>query len=216
VALNITVTNPKGTGFLTAYPDGGATPDASNVNYVKGHTVANSAVVPVAADGRIDISNGGAQASGTDVIVDVVGYYSDASGGAYVPIEPVRYLDTRTWGQGPLKNGYYIPAPIDATGGLDLLFISAYVLNATVTNTAGSGDLAVGPDPNPYSAYLNGSYTPATAPNTSVLNWTKGATVPNLVQAGTGENGIIDFFNLGSGGGNADLIVDVYGYYQFD
>ncbi|MEU7551712.1 hypothetical protein AB0B01_04985 [Streptomyces sp. NPDC044571] len=34
-------------------------------------------------------------------------------------------------------------------------------------------------------------------PNSSHLNWTKGATVPNLVQAGTGKNGIIDFSNRG-------------------
>jgi hypothetical protein len=53
-------------------------------------------------------------------------------------------------------------------------------------------------------------------PNSSNLNWTKGETVPNLVQAGTGANGIIDFWNLGDSGGDIDLIVDVFGYYRND
>ena len=34
VALNVTVTNPTTTGFLTVYPKGNPTPNASNLNYV--------------------------------------------------------------------------------------------------------------------------------------------------------------------------------------
>jgi hypothetical protein len=219
VALNVTATNPKGSGFLTAYPDDENTPNASNVNYSKGQTIANSVVVPIGSDGDIDITNSGDAAAGTDIVVDVTGYYSTASDSAYVPIYPERVLDTRfaPWTDGPLQNGSY-----DYIGfGLDendvnLPSITAVVVNATVSETQGSGFLTVSPDPNTWQAYQNKDAYFPTPPNSSNLNWVKGETVPNLVQAGTGNNGIVDFWNLGDSGGDTALIVDYYGYYQND
>jgi hypothetical protein len=215
VALNVTVTNPKGSGFLTVYPDGVATPNASNVNYGPGQTVADSVIAPVAGDGKIDVFNGGDAAKATDVIVDVVGYYSPTSASAYVPVFPERYIDTRSGiniAPGQLPNGTYIYAPL----GIDTPNVTGFVFNTTVTDTAGSGFLTVSPDPNTAQDYDNPNPPVITPPNSSNLNWTKGETVPNLVQASTGANGIIDFWNLGDNGGNIDLIVDVFGYYQND
>jgi hypothetical protein len=209
------VTNPKGSGFLTVYPDGVAVPNASNVNYTPGQTVANSVIVPVATDGEIDVFNGGDAAKATDVIVDVVGYYSADGASAFVPIAPVRQIDTRFGigiAKGQLPNGAYIYAPL-AVGTPD---VTGFVFNTTVTNTAGSGFLTVSPDPDTYQQYQNPNPPVISPPNSSNLNWTKGETVPNLVQASAGANGIVDFWNLGDNGGNIDLIVDVFGYYQND
>jgi PKD domain/Right handed beta helix region len=219
VALNVTVTNTQGTGFLTVYPDQQSLPNASNVNYTAGQTIANSVIAPVAADGMIDITNSGTLAKGTDIIVDVVGYYSDNSTSAYVPVYPDRYLDTRAsyWQYGRLQNASYdyIGFGLNPDENYDNdPSITGVVLNATVTNTAGAGILTVSPDPNYWEAYQDGSYNWPTPPNSSSLNWTKGETVPNLVQASTGQNGIVDFWNLGAAGGPTDLIVDLYGYYQ--
>ncbi len=53
VAVNITATEPAAAGYVTAYPCGTAAPATSNVNFTAGATVANAAVVPLAADGTI-------------------------------------------------------------------------------------------------------------------------------------------------------------------
>jgi len=178
-------------------------------------------VVPVGQDGKIDVFNGGATAKGADVIVDVTGYYSGGSTSAYMADTPTRIIDTRD-GTGlykgipaPLANDEYLAVPL----GLDqynnnIPSITGVVLNATVTNTRGSGFLAVAPDPNTEQQYANGTESPVSPPNSSNLNWLRGNTVPNLVQASTGATGMVDFFNLGANGGNTDLIVDVFGYYQ--
>jgi hypothetical protein len=210
VAVNLTGTGSGGAGYLTAYPDGAALPDASNLDYSRGQTVADAAIAPVGADGRIRVYNGGAQP--TDVIVDVVGYYRASGASAYLPVTPVRLLDTRasSWTAGPLPDGSYLPLPVSA-GTPD---VTACVLNATVTDTRGNGDLSVSPDPNTASDYQNKKTTPPVRPDVSTLNWLRGQTVPNLVQASTGSTGIIDFWNTGTG--STDLVVDAFGIYEND
>ena len=51
VAVNVTVTDPDGPGFVTVWPCGQARPNASNLNFVAGQTVANLAVAALGAGG---------------------------------------------------------------------------------------------------------------------------------------------------------------------
>ncbi|MET9958042.1 PKD domain-containing protein [Streptomyces sp. NPDC006326] len=207
VALNVTVTNPREDGHLTAYPSGQQAPNTSNVNFRAGQTVANSVIVPLGSDGRINVFNGAW--AGADVIVDVVGYYSPDSAGSFMSVAPHRMLDTRSWGYGPMYARGYIWMPIShGEEG-----IAGYVLNTTVTNTKDSGFLSVAPDSNTPDQYDNGTEVPLTRPTSSTLNWTAGKTVPNLVQASSGGvNGVVDFWNQSFN--TTDLIVDIFGYYE--
>ncbi|MER6318998.1 hypothetical protein ABT237_35380 [Streptomyces sp. NPDC001581] len=209
VALNVTVTNPRAAGHLAVFPSGQITPNTSNVNFTSGQTIADSVIVPVGADGRIIVRNGSWDPA--DVIVDVVGYYSPDSLSAYIPVRPIRDLDTRDssqWSSGPLKaNGY-----IYSTYGEEQPTATGMVLNTTVTNTGGAGHLTVFPDPNALWQYQNKTHTRPVPPNSSNLNWTAGKTVPNLVQASTGANGIVDFWNRS--GNNVDLVIDIFGVYD--
>ena len=75
VSLNVTATNTQGAGFLMVYPAGGATPQVSTLNYLAGQTLANAAIVPLGS-GSITIVAG---VSGTDVIVDVNGYFTNGT-----------------------------------------------------------------------------------------------------------------------------------------
>ncbi|MEV7215676.1 hypothetical protein AB0O31_21590 [Kitasatospora cineracea] len=208
VALNVTVTNPREDGHLIVYPSGQAVPTASNVNFKAGQTIANAVVVPVGADGSIRVFNGAW--AGTDVIVDVVGYYRTDTAAAFIPVDPERLLDTRDpalWkGALPLAGRYYAYLPL--TTRTD---IPAFVFNATVTNTRDDGHLSVAADPNTLDNYKNKNPYSVSAPATSSLNWKRGDTVPNLVQV-LSTHGIVDFFNESDG--NIDLIVDIFGYYQ--
>ncbi|WP_371480413.1 PKD domain-containing protein [Kitasatospora sp. NBC_00315] len=209
VALNVTVTNPRSAGYLTVYPSGQNAPSASNVNFSEGQTIANSVIAPVGSDGKIRVKNGAWTAA--DVIVDVVGYYSTASHSAYLPVVPERVIDSRTAADGPsIPGGYYYPVVMFP----DAADVTGYVFNATVTNTAGTGFLATTPDPNTLDTYKNGTPVwPTRAPG-STLNWLRGQTVPNLVQATGGSTGIVDFWNISDG--DADLVVDWFGFYQND
>ncbi|WP_370086001.1 protease pro-enzyme activation domain-containing protein [Streptacidiphilus sp. MAP12-16] len=73
VVLNITVTGTTSAGFLEAWADGTTRPAAaSNVNWVTGQTIPNQVIVPVGADGKVDLYVN----SNTQVIADVFGYFN--------------------------------------------------------------------------------------------------------------------------------------------
>ncbi|MFJ3724305.1 hypothetical protein ACIPYQ_17255 [Streptomyces sp. NPDC090045] len=204
VALNVTVTNPQEAGHLTVHPAGQAAPATSNVNFTAGQTVANSVIVPVGKNGEITVRNGAWAPS--DVIVELVGTYGTTSAGAYVPVAPVRQIDTReSWSKGPWPAREYLWQAFSVEQ-------EAWVLNTTVTNTRGAGFLSVAPDYNSTGDYTNGTAGSPARPLSSTLNWTAGKTVANLVQARAGDFGIVDFWN--QGWDRADLIVDIFGYYD--
>ncbi|MDQ0305648.1 hypothetical protein J2S46_000204 [Kitasatospora herbaricolor] len=198
VALNVTVTDPKGPGHLTVSPSGLQPSATSNLNFTTGQTVANAVIVPVGPDGRISVRNGAWGAA--DVIVDVTGYYSADGKAAYLPEEPRRLYDSRPWG--PLSGRNFNREGVWTSGRA----LEALVLNTTVTNPQGSGHLAVAPEP----GNLGGARP--TPPDSSVLNWTKGATVSNLVQADFRNVEYVDIWNLGWE--PTDLIVDLVGMYD--
>lgn len=210
VALNMTVTNPREAGHLIAFPSGQQAPTTSNVNFTTGQTIANSVIVPVGADGKINIRNGAW--AGVDVIVDVVGYYSTDSKAAFVPFGPYRIYDTRdpeSWPKGQVPARGYLARWVsgDAKEGVE-----GYALNVTVTNTTDAGFLSVAPSPFPWLVNDDPNAPKPERPGASALNWTAGQTVPNLVQANDGEHGIMLFWN--QGWSPVDLIVDALGVYE--
>ncbi|HSB87598.1 MAG TPA: M4 family metallopeptidase, partial [Ilumatobacteraceae bacterium] len=74
VVLNVTVTEPQAAGFLTVYPcspPANTPPNASNLNYTAGTTVANAVISKVGADGQVCIFN----QSPTHLLIDVNGYF---------------------------------------------------------------------------------------------------------------------------------------------
>jgi len=71
--LNITVTDPTASSYLTAYPSDAPRPLASDLNWTPGQTVPNLVVVKLRADGKIAMFN---FAGSTNVIVDVGGWYN--------------------------------------------------------------------------------------------------------------------------------------------
>jgi hypothetical protein len=71
VVLNVTVTGPTSSGFLSSGADGSGVPTTSNLNWVKGETISNQVIVPVGADGQVDLHVSGT----TAVVADVFGYF---------------------------------------------------------------------------------------------------------------------------------------------
>jgi hypothetical protein len=73
IAANITVTQSRGPGFVTAWPAGTARPLVSNLNTViAGQTVPNAAIVPLGGDEIALYAQAGAH-----LIIDVNGWYTN-------------------------------------------------------------------------------------------------------------------------------------------
>jgi hypothetical protein len=73
VILNVTVTGTTRSGFLTVYPSTSPRPTASDLNWTAGLTVPNLVVATLGTTGSITFYN---SSGSTDVVVDLVGYFS--------------------------------------------------------------------------------------------------------------------------------------------
>jgi uncharacterized protein YkwD len=195
--LNVTVTAPTATSFLTVFPAGAALPLAANLNFLPGQTIANLVTAKVGANGQVSLYN---LAGYVHVIADVAGWYdtgTDPTGAGFHPLTPARILDTRTAGA-PLGAGATMNVQVTGRGGVPTTGVTAAVINVTVTDTTGSSFLTVFP---------SGQALPLAAN----INWSPGQTVPNLVTAKLGASGQLSVYNLA---GNASVIADVAGWYD--
>jgi hypothetical protein len=103
VALNVTVTEPQGPGFITVWPCAQGRPNASNLNYLAGQTIANNVLTSPGASSKICLFASAA----THAIVDIAGWVNgEASQSTFTGIQPTRIGDTRTglWGGGPNRD----------------------------------------------------------------------------------------------------------------
>ncbi len=92
VALNVTMTETQGDGYATVWPCGTPRPDASNVNFTRGATVANGVVAPIGANGSVCIYT----FANAHVLVDIAGWFTGGSQPAFTGNIPERFVDTRS------------------------------------------------------------------------------------------------------------------------
>lgn len=198
VVLNLTITQPAAAGFLTVWPSGRPRPAASSLNFAADQTTANSVTVALGAGGQVAVYNWG---GATHVIADVAGWYgdgTDTAGAVFHPVSPARVADTRL-GLGapaaPLASRSTLDVQVAGQAGVPA-GAAAVVLNVAVTEPAWGGHLevwAAGQDPGPMST----------------LNFAAGQTVANQVVTALG-GGRVTVYN---GGGPADVVVDVGGWF---
>ena len=205
VVLNVTATSPTSAGFLTVFPTGVATPNASNLNFNAGETIPNRVMVGVGTGGKVSIFN---PAGTTDVVADVNGWFTDSTVGGtgswFTPLTPARILDSRfgtggfttPWGPGSgrvvgVAGLGGVPAMTDANPP------TAVVANLTVTDTTTAGALTGWPDT-------------AARPATSDVNWPLSGTVPNPTIVQVGPTGNVDLYNAA---GCTEVIMDVVGWF---
>ena len=109
VALNVTATRTQAPGYVTTWPANTPITDTSSLNYVAaGRSVPNHVVAPI---------NGGAVSfysfGGTDLLVDVMGYWLDATavapgtGGAVVSVNTITPPSTTVAPAAPATDGAY-------------------------------------------------------------------------------------------------------------
>lgn len=134
VAAAVTVTAlPTATpGFVTAYPGGSSRPTTSTLNTRPDRVVANSAIIPLSADGTIDVYVFVDGVVGTDLVVDLTGVFAptdQAAAGRFVAVDPSRLVDTRSGGA--LAPGDAITVPLPPGVAADA---TALAVNVTSVN----------------------------------------------------------------------------------
>ena len=215
VTGNLTVVNSTCGWAAYLGPTAMATPATSTVNFTAGQIVGNGVTVAVGPFGNLSATYIGTPGCTTDLVFDITGYYNDSPeffGMDYVPMAPVRVLDTRT-GIGASGPAYanmpmtfqvsqrdWIPWEAGAVTG-----------NVTVVNeTAG------------WAVYVGG--TPLAAPTTSNINFLppavrgNGTTVAlhSLFPFPAGEHGNLNATYISNAGNTTDLVFDVTGYFVPD
>ncbi|MFC5001067.1 hypothetical protein ACFPIJ_24905 [Dactylosporangium cerinum] len=208
LVLNVTVVNATADSFLTLYPAGNAAPPtASSINFPKAAVLANSVTVATGTGGGVAVYN---RAGRVDVIVDLVGYYADASGsdnsnttgGQFFPHTPTRVLDTRN-GLGQVPGNSEVVLPV-GYGVQANPHVRALAVNVTAVNARAGGFLTV-----------NGASDDALHQGTSLLNFTAGAVVPNMAVVPTIMSAGLPTISIANRSSAAvDIVVDVVGYYD--
>ena len=132
---------------------------------------------------------------GTTFNLDISSAYASTTGNTYIPVSPIRILDTRLTHQtlGPNSS---LSLQVAGVSGVPAT-ASAVAINVTVTDTTAPSYLSI---------YPSGQ----SLPNVSNLNWMPGITIANLAVVPVGSNGDITFYN---DQGNADVVVDLQGYF---
>jgi len=198
--MTVTATESSAVGYVQVIPTGGPTAlgATSNVNLTGAdQTVANLVIVPIGTDGTVQLYT----SDGTHLVVDVVGYFTDASApqadaGLFVPLTPARLLDTRDRAE-PAADSQTTLAPL-GRDGIATDRVSAVFLNSTATETTGPGYLQL---------YPAGRSIPGAS---SSLNYTRsGQTVATATIAALGDGGAATIYTPT----RTQVLIDAFGYF---
>jgi hypothetical protein len=199
LAVNVTATNETGSGYLSLSPDGSKT--TSTLNYSLA-TRANSNIVTMNSSRQFKIYNNG---SATHVIVDLVGYLATSTTGRFVPLTPVRIVDTR-YGNG----GRF--APLGAAGTMTVT--GSGIFDVPYPAAA----LMVGVVPVPSASTPDDFltiYPSGARPNTSSVNFSGGRLVPNgvIMNLATAPSNGPETSQVYNAAGSVDVVLDLLGYF---
>jgi hypothetical protein len=208
--FNVTVVNPQGAGFLTVFPQGASQPFVSNLDYTAGQVTANRVIVPLSTSGATPGYISVYSSSRADVVVDVSGYYTAATGtGSQFSAEgaPVRICDTRGGNPSNLSgsaaqcNGTSLvgtrSVQVSGLAGVPS-GAKAVVINLTGVLPTAPTFLTVFPNSPP-------------SPLVSDLDQVPGDVGANLAVATLSSSGTIEILNYT---GSIDVVVDVLGWYS--
>jgi hypothetical protein len=187
-ALNVTVTQPQGQGFITVYPCGTLRPLASNLNFAAGQTTANLVLARPGTNNQTCLYT----SASTHLLADLDGTYFSNS--TYTPTTPTRVFDSRTDAAPSFPSGVKLTA--GQTLALSLSSDPVAVVNVTVTDPSAAGFITVYP-------------CGVTRPLASNVNFAAGQTAANLMFAQAGGLGTTCIYTSAS----THLILDVNGHF---
>ena len=202
---NATTTNQQAKGYMTLYPANAAQPLAASSNFQAGINMNAPFMVGLSPSGQFNIFT----ASTTDIVIDVLGYYStqlnDSNGQGLLfnaLAAPVRLLDTRAGltacstpnAQMVGGTAYQQPATTACTG--IPAAAQSVVGNATTLNAAANGYLTLWP-------------SDASQPFVATSNYRTNQVFNRHFTVGLGADGAFKRFAAST----TDLVVDLVGYF---
>jgi len=196
VIMNVTVTEPSTSSYLTVWPGGEPKPVTSNLNFGAGETIANLVTVKLGTLHTIELATAW---GATHVAADLVGWFDDGTGAGslFNPTGPTRVLDSRT-ATGTWTGKLVAGAPRDLTLTGVPADATAVVANITATGSTTGSFLTAWPAGIPQ-------------PNASSVNFGPGQTIPNLAVIPIGADHKI---SLATAVGSTDVVVDVTGWFS--
>ncbi len=192
--VNVTVTEPADLGFVTAFPCDQPRPEASNLNYEPGQSIANLVTAKLSPDGRLCLYT----LASTHLIVDIAAWYGLDQPAGLVELPPERFLDTRIAVGVPTTTkvaaGTFITLDVAGVGDV-AADADAVVMNITATEPEDLGFVTAWP-------------CDRSMPVVSNLNYSAGETNPNLATVKLSAQGTVCLYTLAT----THLLADVAGY----
>lgn len=196
VVGNLTVTEPQGDGFLTAFPCDAPFPLASNLNFRQGESRAVAIVVGLDDTAQLCVQS----STAAHIVFDVSGYYAPAPQFGPTPgLQPIpgrRVADSRS-GQGGWTGKFAADSTrtLSPTSGLpNHSQATAAVLNIVVTEAEADGFITVYPCDDD-------------VPLSSAVNYSPGGESTNMVVVDLSSTGEICLYALT----RAHVVVDLFG-----
>jgi hypothetical protein len=200
VVLNVTGVDSTDESFVTVYPCDSDRPEVSNLNPHPASAQPNLVTTPVAADGTVCVY----ALQDVDVVIDVSGFYKQASGRRFTPSTPFRFTDTRDRARPELQGGTGGNAP--AAGQIMTIQIAgvrgvpadatAVSLNVTATDARQAGYLTAWPC--------------GQQPPTSTANYVPNQAISNAAQLPLSADGTLCVFTQQA----VDVVIDVNGWWS--
>ncbi len=209
--VNITVTRTTGPGFVQAAAAGRLEVGASSVLNVSnpGQSIAGLTIVPLSAEGRIDVYTLG----GADVLVDLFGWFTGdgaeaSSSGLFVPLTPERIFDSRR--PTSMNPNTFTGDPGGCCSGSDAALgfaslqgrASAVFVNATAIARGETGFIRIGGSSASTFSTVNHASTGAIA-NAALVPLLNGGTRASMGSGGAARAAVV----------RPALAVDITGYF---
>jgi lysophospholipase L1-like esterase len=188
--VNITVADPAGNGYVTAYPCDTPRPETSSLNYDVGRSArANAAIIPAGPNASVCIYTH----APTHIVVDIIGTFTPGGDLLFQPVDVTRLLDTRTgrggW-LGKMLSGQTIT--VQAPGAADKVVVGTL----TAVHPSGSG----------YLTAWSGDGTV----DVSNLNYEAAEVIANAATSMVADDSRFRLLSVGSGG---HVVFDVAGWF---
>jgi subtilisin-like proprotein convertase family protein len=203
---NATVVYPAAAGYITLFPSTATQPLVSSGNYVGSDIVNTPFTVGLGTDGAFKIFT----TATTDIVVDVLGYFSpdatdvNGAGLLFYPLgTPVRLLDSRAGEPGCFTPG----TPF--TGGVEYTQLARGTCGSQAIPTAALAVVGNVTTVNPQDGFLTLWPSNVSRPLIATSNFATGQIANRHFMVGLGSTGAFKLYASAT----TDLVIDLSGYF---
>ena len=217
VAVNITIVQPTGPGYVRAFGRDAPEERTALANFTANSVVPNSVILRPGTNGELTMRIVSPNIGTADLVVDIFGWFSTSTyptlGARLLPAGPGRLFDSRKaqFGARPVLAGQQVEIPIIGADSYDPQITDIVPDDQNVVGALVNVS-AVNRYPNSVNTYLSAlpeRVKPGETPKTTTVNVAAGSFRSSLAIVPVGPDGNIYVYNLA---GQVDIVVDIMGY----